>query len=73
MGWLHAGCVLAELLTGTPLFPGSNNLDQLSIIFAFFGYLPTRLLAKALTNPSFAGSKLVGTGRKDSALAIRER
>lgn len=31
------GCVFAELLTRDPLFPGSNEVDQLSKIFALLG------------------------------------
>ena len=32
-----AGTVLAELVTGQPLFPGQNVLDQLSLIFDLLG------------------------------------
>ncbi|OAP54654.1 hypothetical protein AYL99_11102 [Fonsecaea erecta] len=35
------GCVFAELLTKEPLFPGRNEVDQLSKIFALLG-TPTR-------------------------------
>lgn len=31
------GCILAELFTGRPLFPGSNNEDQLQKIFRLMG------------------------------------
>lgn len=31
------GCVFAELLTSTPLFPGKNEVDQLSQIFTLLG------------------------------------
>ena len=31
------GCVLAELLTGKPLFPGRNDSDQLGRIFSIIG------------------------------------
>ena len=33
-----AGCILAELYTGRPLFPGKNNDDQLVLIFKLFGF-----------------------------------
>jgi negative regulator of the PHO system len=33
-----AGCILAELYTGRPLFPGKNNDDQLLMIFKLFGF-----------------------------------
>lgn len=31
------GCVAVELFTLTPLFPGSNTVDQLSKIFSLLG------------------------------------
>lgn len=31
------GCIMAELLTGNPLFPGINEVDQLSRIFSLRG------------------------------------
>lgn len=32
------GCVIVELYLGNPLFPGSNNLDQIYKIFNILGY-----------------------------------
>jgi len=32
-----AGCIIAEMYTGRPLFPGSNNEDQLQRIFRILG------------------------------------
>jgi serine/threonine protein kinase len=46
-----AGCIIAELLTGTVLFDGANDLDQLSKIT----YAPTRF-RHCLFVTSFAGS-----------------
>lgn len=46
LGWSHystaidlwsAGCVLGELLTGRPLFPGKNSIDQLAKIIRVLG------------------------------------
>lgn len=31
------GCVLAEMLTGYPLFPGQSDVDQLYMITKLFG------------------------------------
>ena len=31
------GCVLAELITGTVLFPGTSDIEQLSMIFEILG------------------------------------
>lgn len=39
-----AGCILAELISGRPLFPGSSTMDQLERIIAFTGPLsPTEI------------------------------
>ena len=35
----HAGCLLAELATGLPLFPGESDMDQLWLILRCFGKL----------------------------------
>ncbi|KAI9489322.1 serine/threonine-protein kinase pef1 [Zychaea mexicana] len=32
-----AGCIMAEMYTGRPLFPGTTNQDQLQKIFCMFG------------------------------------
>lgn len=32
------GCVIVELYLGSPLFPGSNNIDQIYKIFNILGY-----------------------------------
>ena len=32
-----AGCILAELISGQPLFPGRNETDQLGTIFSLLG------------------------------------
>lgn len=46
LGWEHystaidmwsAGCVLAELLSGRPIFPGTNSIDQLAKIIKILG------------------------------------
>lgn len=46
-----AGCVIAELLLGKPLFPGKNNVDQLFEIIKVLG-TPTKTQISAM-NPSF--------------------
>jgi cyclin-dependent kinase 7 len=32
------GCVIVELYISSALFPGSNNIDQISKIFSILGY-----------------------------------
>ncbi|GFS09389.1 dual specificity tyrosine-phosphorylation-regulated kinase 2-like protein [Elysia marginata] len=41
------GCVLAELSTGTPLFMGSNETDQLTAIEEMMGEMPKAMLSKS--------------------------
>ena len=38
------GCILAELYTGYPLFPGENEVEQLACIMEIFGLPPTKIL-----------------------------
>lgn len=40
------GCILAELLTGRPLFPGENEEDQLACILEVLGMPPEKFLAE---------------------------
>lgn len=35
----YAGCLLVEMVTGMPLFPGKTDIDQLSMISAMLGKL----------------------------------
>lgn len=40
------GCVLMELLTGRPLFPGNTQIEQLNLIQRYLGPLPLALYPK---------------------------
>lgn len=42
------GCVLGELIDGKPVFPGENDLDQLSLISRSLGIFPSFLRQKLL-------------------------
>ncbi|OAF67789.1 hypothetical protein A3Q56_04483 [Intoshia linei] len=44
--WSFA-CILVELYIGFPIFPGINELDQLSCIIELLGMPPSRILQKA--------------------------
>ena len=43
-----AGCVLYEIITKAPLFPGSNELDQVHKIHNVMGTPSQKLLKKLL-------------------------
>ncbi len=49
------GCILAELYTGYPLFPGENEVEQLACIMEIFGLPSTSLLAEAQRRKLFFG------------------
>jgi len=49
------GCMLAEMTTGMPLFPGESDIDQLFHIMRTFGTLTPRMLQLVQTNPLFVG------------------
>ena len=55
LNWMHynktvdiwsVGCIMAELLTGKSLFPGTDHIDQLTRIMSLVGTPGTELLAK---------------------------
>ncbi|XP_035217716.1 dual specificity tyrosine-phosphorylation-regulated kinase 2-like isoform X2 [Stegodyphus dumicola] len=51
------GCILAELYTGYPLFPGENEADQLACIMEIFGPPPPSVLEAASRRRLFFDSK----------------
>ena len=48
-----AGCMLVEMATGAPLFPGDSDIDQLWRIMRCFGRLAPAHLAAMQANPAF--------------------
>jgi len=52
------GCMLPEMASGAPLFPGESDIDQLFHIMRCFGNLPPRLMEVFKSNPLFIGIKL---------------
>lgn len=51
------GCILAELLTGYPLFPGEDEGDQLACIIELQGMPPQKLLDASKRARNFISSK----------------
>jgi dual specificity tyrosine-phosphorylation-regulated kinase 2/3/4 len=77
------GCILAELYTGYPLFPGENETEQLACIMESLGLPPRALLEPAARRKQFFDSagapRLVANSRgkrrrpgtKELGLALR--
>ncbi|XP_046859436.1 dual specificity tyrosine-phosphorylation-regulated kinase 4-like isoform X2 [Xenia sp. Carnegie-2017] len=51
------GCILAELYTGYPLFPGENEVDQLACMMEVLGLPDVNFLEKASRRTYFFDSK----------------
>nr|XP_017506401.2 dual specificity tyrosine-phosphorylation-regulated kinase 4 [Manis javanica] len=51
------GCIMAELHTGYPLFPGENEVEQLACIMEVLGLPPTRFIQMASRRQTFFDSK----------------
>ncbi|OCT91920.1 dual specificity tyrosine-phosphorylation-regulated kinase 2 [Xenopus laevis] len=51
------GCILVELLTGYPLFPGEDEGDQLACMMELVGAPPPKLLEQAKRAKNFINSK----------------
>ncbi|XP_018614037.1 dual specificity tyrosine-phosphorylation-regulated kinase 3 [Scleropages formosus] len=51
------GCILAELLTGYPLFPGEDEGDQLACMMEILGVPPQKLLEQSKRAKNFINSK----------------
>ena len=49
------GCILAELYTGYPLFPGENEVEQLACIMEVMCLPPNNVLDQATRRRLFFG------------------
>ena len=47
------GCILVELFTGYPIFPGESEQEQLSLIMEVRGIPPPRVLIQATRKKLF--------------------
>ncbi|XP_046688294.1 dual specificity tyrosine-phosphorylation-regulated kinase 2-like, partial [Homalodisca vitripennis] len=52
-----AGCILAELYTGYPLFPGENEVEQLACVMEVLGVPPEDVIMNASRRRLFFDSK----------------
>jgi len=52
------GCILAELYTGYPLFPGEDEIEQLACIMEVLGLPPEHIISHASRRRLFFGKKL---------------
>lgn len=53
---MYAGCILAELYTGYPIFPGENEIEQLACIMEVLGTPPDNVIAHASRKRLFFGA-----------------
>ena len=51
------GCIIAELLTGYPLFPGEDEADQLACIIELIGMPSNKILEVSKRARNFISSK----------------
>lgn len=51
------GCILAELYTGYPLFPGENETEQLACIMEIMGLPDSTILERSKRRKVFFGKK----------------
>ena len=47
------GCILSELYTGYPLFPGENEVEQFQCIMEILGPPPKRLIQECTRKKTF--------------------
>lgn len=73
LNWMHynssvdiwsVGCILGELLTGKPMFPGSDHIDQLTRIMALVGTPGADLLSKITSEEARTYIRSLPTMRK---------
>ena len=60
------GCIMGELTDGQPMFPGTNELNQISLIQNLLGSLPQSQLELFYSNPRYAGIKLENINKPET-------
>lgn len=65
------GCILAELYTGYPLFPGENEQEQLSCIMEIQGVPDRHLIEKSSRKKVFFGMFIISLNKCVSLIENR--
>ena len=65
------GCILAELKTGFPIFPGENEQEQLSCIMEVLGLPEKDFVNRSSRKRLFFGTCNVHFGRFVSLVSVR--
>lgn len=55
------GCIIAELYTGIPIFPGESEQDQLACIMEIIGVPPRYLIEQSSRRKVFFGMLRLGS------------
>lgn len=63
-----AGCIMAELIDGQPIFPGESELDQIFLIQKLLGNYTPQQIDVFRTNKRFAGYNLRDIAKTESTL-----
>ncbi|XP_067301495.1 cyclin-dependent kinase-like 4 [Pseudorasbora parva] len=60
------GCLFFEMLSGSPLFPGDSDIDQLHLLISCFGHMTLRHREVFYRNPLFIGATLPEPAERNS-------
>lgn len=60
------GCILAELYTGYPLFPGEDEIEQLACIMEVLGLPPEHIINHATRRRLFFGKLLISASTRNT-------
>lgn len=64
----NAGCMVAEMATGQPLFPGDSDIEQLALILACVGPLCASHAAIVASTPAIAGTRTTPPSLNDNRI-----
>lgn len=63
---MAAGCLLVEMATGEPLFPGKTDIDQLWLIMKATGHLTRHQMHVLQQNPHLASIRVPPQQMRDT-------